>query len=183
MYRVSIRDTVGNVQSSDLLILLGILREESDWSVRSLAHVLHLPQAAVQRSLVRLDETPAYDAARRRVSPSAVETLLRHAVPFVAPARLGAPTRGVRTAWAAPPLLDRLVAVDELPPVWPAPDADARGLSVEPLHPAAVELSRSDPWMYEMLALVDGVRLGDARVRALSQELLSERLAAQASRS
>jgi len=31
--------------------------------------------------------------------------------------------------------------------------------------------------MYEMLALVDGVRVGDARVRGVVKELLRERLA------
>jgi hypothetical protein len=169
------------MRGGDLLLLLGLLRQGSDWSVRSLAHDLHLPQAAVQRSLARLDATPAYDAARRRVSPSAVSDLLRFAIPFVAPARLGAPTRGMPTAWATPPLSDRLAGIDELPPVWPAADGDVRGLSVDPLHSAAVALARSDPWMYEMLALVDGVRLGDARIRGLSQELLGERLATQAS--
>jgi hypothetical protein len=30
--------------------------------------------------------------------------------------------------------------------------------------------------MYEMLALVDGVRVGDARVRGVAKELLRERL-------
>jgi hypothetical protein len=30
--------------------------------------------------------------------------------------------------------------------------------------------------MYEMLALLDGVRLGDARVRGVAQKILHERL-------
>lgn len=168
------------MQGSDLILLLGLIRHDSEWSVRSLAKSLHLPQAAVQRSLARLDETPAYDASRRRVSWSATEELFQHAVPFIAPARLGGPTRGVPTAWAASPLSDQLSAMEELPPVWPAADGEVRGLSVEPLHAAVVRLAMADPWMYEMLALVDGVRLGDARVRGLSQDLLADRLAARA---
>ena len=162
----------------DLLPLLGLLRHASDpeWTVRSLADELHLPPAAVQRSLARLGETPAYDPIRRRINHSATEELLQHALPFVAPARLGGPTRGVPTAWAAPALSRRFGPVDELPPVWPAPDGDVRGLAVEPVHPAASDLARSDPWMYEMLALLDGVRLGDARVRGVAQSLLRERL-------
>jgi len=166
------------MQPSDLLPLLGLLRRAPDqeWTVRSLADELHLPPAAVQRSLARLDETPAYDATRRRVNRSATEELLRHALPFVAPARIGGPTRGVPTAWAAPALSGRFGPVDELPPVWPAAKGEVRGLAVEPLHPAAVNLARSDPWMYEMLALLDGIRLGDARVRGVAQKVLHRRL-------
>ncbi|HMJ01372.1 MAG TPA: hypothetical protein VK506_00440 [Conexibacter sp.] len=167
------------MQAANLLPLLALLRRGRDarWTVRSLAAELRMPPAAVQRSLARLGETPVYDAARRRVDRSSAIELLEHALPFVAPVRLGAPTRGVRTAWAAPVLSGRFAPTDELPPVWPAPEGDVRGLSVAPLHPAAVEIARGDPWMYEMLALVDGVRLGDVRVRGVARELLHERLA------
>lgn len=167
------------MRPGDLLPLLGLLRHAADpaWTVRSLADELHLPPAAVQRSLARLGETPAYDPARRRVDRSATEALLRHALPFVAPVRLGGPTRGVPTAWAAPPLSDRFGAVDELSPVWPSSTGEVRGLAVEPVHPAAVEVARADPRMYELLALLDGIRLGDARMRGVAQRLLHERLA------
>lgn len=178
MYRVSIRDTLLAVRPADLLILLGLLRPDlpEDWSVRSLAGELHLPQAAVQRSLGRLGETPAYDPRRKRVSRSAAEELFAHAVPFIAPARLGAPTRGVATAWAAAPLSAQLSESGELPPVWPDAHGEIRGLAVVPLHDAVPDLARDDPWMYEALALVDGVRIGDARVRGLAHELLQARL-------
>jgi hypothetical protein len=163
----------------DLLVLLGLLRPTlaSGWSVRSLADELGLPQAAVQRSLARLGQTPVYDSARKRVNRSAAEELLVHAVPFVAPTRLGAPTRGVPTAWATAPLVQQVDAGDELPPVWPDPMGEIRGLAIAPLHEAAADAARSDHWMHEMLALVDAMRIGDARTRGLATELLRERIA------
>jgi DNA-binding transcriptional MocR family regulator len=169
------------VRSRDVLPLLGVLRHGSDqtWTVRSLADELHLSQTAVQRSLARLGETPAYDAQHRRVNWSATMDLFGYALPFVAPASLGAQTRGVPTAWAAPPLSDALAAGGALPPVWPSSDGEVRGLAVTPLDAAALSLAASDPWMYEMLALVDGVRIGDARVRGVAKELLRDRLASR----
>lgn len=166
------------MQPPDLLPLLALLRHTPDtsWTVRSLARELHLPPAAVQRSLARLSETPVYDAARRRVSRSAAMDLLEHALPFLTPTRLGGPTRGVRTAWAAPVFSGRLAPTDDPPPVWPSPEGESRGLAVDPLHPAVVALATDDPWMYDMLAIVDGIRLGDARVRGIARELLHERL-------
>ena len=53
-----------------------------------------------------------------------------------------------------------------------------RGIALEPLHAAAAQISRRDPELAERLALVDGLRLGDARVRGLAAKLLGERLTA-----
>jgi hypothetical protein len=179
VYRVSIYDTLRAVlRPADLFVLLGLLRPAlaSDWSVRSLAAELALPQAAVQRALARLGETPVYDPRRRRVNRTAAEELLTRAVPYIAPGKLGAPTRGVPTAWAVPPLSGDIKG-NELPPVWPAARGTTRGLAVEPLHEHAPRAAQEDPWLYEMLALVDGVRIGDARIRGLAAERLHARLA------
>lgn len=166
------------MQDRDIFSLLGLLRHGSrpKQTMRSLAHELQIPHSSLQRSLVRLGETPAYDATRGRLNSSATMELFEHALPFVAPASLGAPTRGVPTAWAVKPLSDAIGPVGDLPPVWPSSAGEVRGRAVKPLHPAAISIAASDPWMYEMLALIDGVRVGDARVRAVARELLRERL-------
>jgi hypothetical protein len=168
------------MRESDLLVLLGLLREgrEASWSVRSISAALHMPTAGVQRALARLAQTPAYEPAARRVDWGAAEEVLFHAIPYIAPAALGAPTRGVPTAWGAEPLRSALAPSAELQPVWPAPEGAVRGLAVQPLHQAAIELSAADPVMYEALALIDGLRLGDARVRGLARAGLASRLAA-----
>jgi hypothetical protein len=41
-----------------------------------------------------------------------------------------------------------------------------------------VSLAQADPEMYELLALVDGLRVGDARARALAVRMLRERILA-----
>lgn len=159
----------------DLLVLLGLLRHPAgDWTVRSLAEELRLPSATVQRALERLTVVRVFDAGRRRVNVGACEELFVYALRFIAPAVVGRETRGLPTAWAAPPLLGHLAGYDELPPVWPDPLGDVRGLEVQPLHPRVVSLAQADAEMYELLVLVDGLRVGDARVRALAVRLLSE---------
>ncbi|HEY7831850.1 MAG TPA: hypothetical protein VIC06_14905 [Solirubrobacteraceae bacterium] len=161
----------------DIVVLLQLLRHRgADWTVRSLAEELRLPSASVQRSLERLGSTPAYDAGRRRVSLSGCTELFEHALRFIAPVLRGGETRGLPTAWAVPPLSQHIAPVDELPPVWPDPRGEQRGLEVQPLHSAVVSLARADPEMYELLALVDALRVGDARTRGVAAELLRERI-------
>ncbi len=160
----------------DILVVLGLLRQPTTtWTVRSLAADVRVPPASVQRSLERLAVTPVFGAGRRRLSVAACEELLTHALGYIAPVSLGAETRGVPTAWAAQPLLDRLVQSGS-PPVWPDPHGEVRGVALEPLHPAALEVARTDPDMYELLALVDGLRVGDARTRHLAATELHERV-------
>jgi hypothetical protein len=175
---VSIHDTVLLVfREVDIVVLLGLLRHAAgNWTVRSLAQELGLPSASVQRSLDRLAATPAFDARRRRVSLGACDELFDHALRYLAPAKAGGETRGLATSWAALPLSEHFAPSDEPPPVWPDPHGELRGLEVTPLHPAVIPLARADPKMYELLALVDALRLGDTRTRGLAVELLRARI-------
>ena len=161
----------------DIVVLLGLLRHSAGgWTVRSLAKELGLPSASVQRSLDRLAATPAFDARRRRVSLGACEELFDHALRYLAPATAEGETRGLGTSWAVAPLSEHLALGSELPPVWPDPHGELRGLEVRPLHPAVVPLARADPQMHELLALIDALRMGDTRTRGLAVELLRARI-------
>jgi len=61
-------------------------------------------------------------------------------------------------------------------PVWPDPQGRQRGIAITPLHPAVPELARRDPELAERLALIDAIRMGDARIRGLAARLLGQRL-------
>jgi len=160
----------------DSVVLLALLRQGEDaWTIRSLAERLHMPLAAVQRSLARLSETPAFDGASRRASVCASDELIAHALPFVAPASLGAPTRGISTAWGAAPLVEEVAGGDDAP-VWPDRHGSARGRALAPLHACVLELAREDREMYEALALLDALRVGRARERKLALGHLRDRL-------
>lgn len=160
----------------DVVVLIALLHlRDEPWTIRSLAQQLHMPLAGAQRSLARLGETPVFDAATRQVSAFASDELLTHALPFVAPARLGAPTRGVPTAWGAEPLAGELAGGTEVP-VWPDRNGKTRGPALAPLHAAVPELARQDQTMYESLALVDALRVGRARERSSALRHLRARL-------
>lgn len=60
--------------------------------------------------------------------------------------------------------------------VWPHPEGEVRGESLEPLYPSAVDAARLDQGLYECLALVDALRVGRARERKLAIDLLAKRL-------
>jgi hypothetical protein len=165
------------LNGQDVVVLLKLAGQNQDWTVRSLESEMGIPRAGVHRSLQRLGVAGLYDLDRRRTNLSQAEEFLVHAVQYLFPPEMNGETRGVPTAWAAPPLLDQLAPPSDLPPVWPDPHGRQRGIAVTPLHPAAPELARRDPELAERLALIDAIRMGDARVRGIAAKLLAERLA------
>jgi len=67
-----------------------------------------------------------------------------------------------------------------LPLVWPYASGTVRGMGLEPLHAAVPKAAHNDPELGERLALVDALRLGDARLADVGRReldaLLSTRM-------
>ena len=166
------------LKGQDIVLLLKLAREDGDWTVRSLGQALDLDPASVHRALRRLHEARLIDVARRRVNGARAEEFLLHGFQYVFPVHQNGLSRGVPTAWAAPPLRDELALSDEPPPVWPDARGNVRGVAIKPIHENVPRLARRDPELGEWLALLDGIRLGDARVRKLASRHLAGRLGA-----
>ena len=62
------------------------------------------------------------------------------------------------------------------PPVWPDEEGTLRGQALYPLYPSAPLAARRDPRLYELLVLVDAIRMGNMREQQLAEDLLKERL-------
>lgn len=165
------------LKGEDIVLLLKLSDSPPDWTVRTLSSETSIPRSVVQRALKRLATAGLLDERRKRVNLSQTEEFLVHGLRYVFPAVLEGESRGVPTAWAAEPLAARIASPPgELPPVWPDARGERRGLALRPLHGAVSEAARRDPRLGEQLALVDGLRLGDARTRGVAADLLRDRL-------
>lgn len=130
--------------------------------------------AAVQRLIA------ARLAAEFGDGPRLVMAALRNFVLYGAvycyPALRGEVTIGFPTAYAVPPLKDLVLFSEEMPPVWPHPEGVARGTALLPLYEKLPLAALDDPKLYELLALFDALRMGQARERELATKMLAERL-------
>jgi len=144
--------------------------------IAQVAGDLALSPSQVHASLKRLERSRLIDAQSSRPLLKAVEEFLIHGVKYAFPVERGEPTRGVPTAYAAPPLSDQISGSGDLPPVWPDAEGKVRGITLEPLHRAAVKAAQRDPTVHELLALIDALRDGRARERQLAEKELSARL-------
>ena len=84
--------------------------------------------------------------------------------------------RGWPTSHSAPPLSKKIVSEEQY--VWPDPDGKVRGQAVEPLYYSVPHAVKNDPALYEMLALIDALRIGKAREKKLAADELNKRLGA-----
>lgn len=98
---------------------------------------------------------------------------------FVFPAIPGAMQRGIPTAFAAPMLEGLLVSGGSFNFVWPYAAGKEMGQSVDPLFKTVPDAALKDQHLYEYLALVDAIRLGNQREAGLASEHLKSRLLAR----
>ncbi len=129
---------------------------------------------AVKRSIqAKLLEQPS----KRSIKPirSNILEFLTHGVRFAFYPERGGMARGTVTAHAAAPL-NTIFNIDSIPPVWENPKGDTFGATLEPLFKTAAFAAEQDPRLYELLALVDALRIGKTRERKLAGEYLKKRL-------
>lgn len=165
------------MKSLDLVVLLKIAAGEgAPWTQMRLAATLLMSSRSVNEALRRAEAVRLYDPGDRQVNVRGLEEVLFHGIKYFFPITRGSLTRGMPTGWAAPPLCGLLAKTTEPPPVWPYWDGTARGVAVKPLHPSVPDVCVLDPGLYELLAMVDTLRDGSARERALAEREMSARL-------
>jgi hypothetical protein len=106
----------------------------------------------------------------------AFRPLVLHGAPYFFPAVRGEVTMGFATAYGVEPLKSKVLFADVLPPVWPHEDGSTRGVMLLPLYPRLPMAAVEDARLYELLALFDALRIGQAREREMARGLLEERL-------
>jgi len=167
------------LKPQDLAVALKLTLLRGDRaSYAALAAQLRLSQfevhAAVQRLLV------ARLAVERDGSIWPNMAVLRpftlHGAPYAYPPVRGETTIGFPTAHAVAPLIEHVQSTKELPPVWPHSEGPVRGAALLPLYARLPLAAADDPKLYELLALFDGLRVGQAREREIARRILEERL-------
>lgn len=170
-----------NLKPQDVLVALKLAIEEGwDRPYTALAEELGLSASEVHAAVRRLAEARLLEPENKKVRLMALRNFLVHGVPYVFPVRSREVTRGLPTGWAAPVMSGKVVSGDQLPPVWPDPEGEVQGVSVQPLYSSVAKAARRDSKLYALLAIVDALRLGRARERAMAERQLGELLAIHA---
>ena len=165
------------LQPLDLLVVLKLIAwEKRAWTFEIIGSELGVSPSSVYRSYERASQA-GLTASDRSPNRAALTELIIHGVRYVYYVKPGEPTRGMPTAHAAQPLAGLVTSGSDIP-VWPDPEGSKRGYAVAPLHESAPRAAKRDAKLYELLSLVDALRIGRARERDLAQAELTRRLKA-----
>jgi DNA-binding Lrp family transcriptional regulator len=140
----------------------------------ALAEAVGLSRGEVHNVVKRLITARLLQADQRKPNMNALLDFLVSGVPYAFPAEIGPSARGIPTAHSALPVEHESSGHEPL--VWPSLEGHARGASVEPLYRTAPETAGHNPELYELLALVDSIRIGRARERQRAKAMIHDRL-------
>ena len=159
----------------DVVILLKIIAKgPQSWFNKNLANELYISQSEVSESLNRSKIAGLISADKKSVFKLALLDFLAHGLRYVYPEQPSSAVRGVPTSHSAPPLNNTILSEQNY--VWPYGEGKDRGFAVKPLHPNVPKACLEDAKLYELLALIDALRLGKARERNLAIEELERRI-------
>lgn len=145
---------------------------------KRLAQQMHLSQFEAHAAIQRLMAARLVVDLEGQLRPvkAALRSFVLDGAPYAYPPVRGEPTVGFPTAHGAAPLKEELIGADGRAPVWPHPRGTMSGPALLPLYENASLAALDDPELYELLALFDALRSGQARERELARSHLSKRL-------
>jgi DNA-binding Lrp family transcriptional regulator len=162
----------------DIVVALKLCLQGSRQSYAEMGQELGMSASEVHAAVRRLGDARLMDIETREIRREVFRNFLVHGVPHAFPASPKEITRGMPTAWAAPALSGKISASEQIPPVWPDREGHVQGAAVQPLYRSVPGAARRDPALYDLLALVDALRIGRARERTLAEKEIIHRLKA-----
>jgi len=165
------------LKPQDVLILLKLVAMKAEnWSYAFLGRSLFMSSSEVHAGVKRAVAARLMDAHRAQPVQKALEEFIIHGIKYAFPPDRGGLTRGIPTAFAAPPLDEFITQSNEPPPVWPYAEGTIRGYEFSPLYRSAPRAALEDEELYQLLALIDAIRDGRARERHIAIKEFKARL-------
>jgi hypothetical protein len=171
------RFTQPTMRPLDIVVLLKIVAYgETPWLQQPMAVELIISQSELSKSMARSKYAGLLDEPGKNVRCLALMEFLEHGVAYAFPQQPGSMVRGIPTSQSASPLRDQIKSDESY--VWPSAKGKIKGQAITPLYKSVPNAVLSDAKLYEMLALVDAIRVGSMREKKLAVSELKTRLLA-----
>lgn len=180
------------MKSQDIFLLLKLVslsqqennsRESSfaaRYTTRGIESETGIGKSVVSQSLNRSIKVGLAKLERKtgfpRVNVKALTEFIVYGLKYVFPAEVSEVSRGIPTSFAAPVLNGIIMSAGNLIYIWPDARGGNMGQSVAPLYKSVPMAVKLDPYLYEYLALVDAIRLGNAREAGVAKDELEKKL-------
>ncbi|MEA1876585.1 MAG: hypothetical protein U9N86_06940 [Bacteroidota bacterium] len=164
------------MRPQDIVILLKIISTEHDyWRNIDIANAIGISPSEVSEALNRCKIARLVDSKKRKVNVNSFMEFLIYGLKYVFPTEPGAMVKGIPTAHSAAPLKDHISAGSDVY-VWSSAKGSHRGQAIEPLYKTLPQKALDDVLFYELLTIVDTIRVGRAREIKIAIDELKKRL-------
>ncbi|NEW80797.1 MAG: hypothetical protein GZ094_00300 [Mariniphaga sp.] len=164
------------MRPQDVLVLLKLSTMKGiNWRFQDIAVSLQLSASEVSESLNRSLLARLVSGDKRKIYYQSFLEFLIYGLKYVFPVLPGSMVRGIATAHSAPPL-NKIILTQTDHYVWASSEGNIRGQAIAPLYQSVDKIVKSDAELYELLALVDVIRVGRAREVKIAIEELTIRL-------
>lgn len=163
------------MKPQDILLLLKIISlNGKSWNQKPIAEALGMSQSEVSESVARSKYAGLLDPSGKQVMKLSLMDFLQYGIRYVFPQKPGPVVRGIPTSHSASPLNKEIQSTENY--VWPYAKGTMRGHSIIPLYQSVPKAALNDNDLYELLAMVDALRVGRAREKEIAISELKKRL-------
>ena len=164
------------MRPQDIVILLKITTMRDDnWTFSQIADSLQISESEVSCAMERNKLAGLVSPDKTKVNKLALRDFLIYGIKYVFPPQAGHSDRGIATAHSAPPVNRHITETDENY-VWKYYKGTKRGNSIVPLYDKIPKIVENQPELYELLAIVDTLRIGKKREVEIAINELDKRL-------
>lgn len=162
----------------DVVIMMKIIAfGHNSWRQKDIAESLFISNSEVSESLHRSQLAGLIDDIKQNLFRKNLLDFLQYGVKYVFPVSPGGLTRGIPTAHSAPMLRGNFVG--QMTFVWAEANGEVQGHEIEPLYSTIPRAVKIDSRFYEIMALIDMLRIGRAREIQLAVEQLAKHIIAE----
>ena len=165
-----------NLRPQDILVAakIALLEGDTAWAQKDVAAALKLSQAEIAFSLDRLVLHGLLNEDKKSVRRAAFFELLIHGLKYFFPVEISGNARGLPTALSYGTMKKSFRISESEKIVWADAEGTERGLSLSPLYETVPFAVKSDPKLYELMSLIDVIRLGGARETQAAKSALEK---------
>ncbi len=164
------------MRPQDIVVLLKIIAlKHDDWYNSDLAYALKISPSEISEVLNRCKIAGLIDSKKRKVNVNSFMEFLVYGLKYVFPTEPGAMVRGIPTAHSALPINEYISSGNEVY-VWSYAKGTHRGQAIEPLFISIPKIAQEDTLFYELLTIIDTIRVGKVREIKIAKEELEKRL-------
>jgi len=164
------------MRPQDIVILLKMITlGDKKCSIVEMSDLLNISRSEISKSMERNMIAGLVSSDKTRVNKLALRDFLIFGLKYVFPPQPGNSTRGVATAHSAPPVNQHITENGDNY-VWKYYKGTKRGNSIVPLYDKIPKIVENQPDLYELLTIIDCLRIGKKREIQIAIQELDKKL-------